>query len=215
MPHVCRDKQEKLHCVKQLTVDLLKLNDQVRRPTYPTTTPRSALASIGAATFFTTLDARHGYLRIPLSKNAKPLTTFITPWGRFRFCRNPQGLILAGDEFNRLTFANISKTVKVVDDCLLQDTSFQKHVRHVRDALQQARDHGFTFSAKKLIFGARQIPFCGYTSADGWTLDDSKITAVRDFPVAQNRTDLRSFLGLVNQCSSFSGTLTAGTPIEN
>ena len=64
---------------KWLAVDLRKLNDQVRRPTYPTTTPRSALASIGVATFFTTLDARHGYWQLPLSDDAKPLTTFITP----------------------------------------------------------------------------------------------------------------------------------------
>ena len=98
--------------------------------------------------------------------------------------------------------------VKVVDDCLVHDTSFQEHVRHVRDVLQQARDHGITFSAKKFIFGTRQVPFRGYTvSADGWKLDDSKTAAIRDFPVPQNRTDLRSFLSLVNQCSSFLESL--------
>ena len=34
---------------KRLTVDLRKLNDQVRRPTHPMTTPRAALSAIGTA----------------------------------------------------------------------------------------------------------------------------------------------------------------------
>ena len=197
---------------KRLTVDLRKLNDQVRRPTHPMTTPRAALSAIGSgAKFFTTLDARHGYWQIPLSADAKPLTTFITPWGRYRFCRNPQGLISAGDEFNRRTdaaFANIGNLTKVVDDCLVHDSTFPDHVAHVRSVLECARKHGITFSAKKFIFGAHTVPFCGYTvSADGWTLDACKTTAIRDFPVPQNRTDLHSFFGLVNQCSAFLESL--------
>ena len=67
------------------------------------------------------------------SDDAKLLTTFITPWGRFRFCCNQKGLISAGDEVNRCTgaaFASIPKMVEVLDDCLVRDTSFQDHVRH-------------------------------------------------------------------------------------
>ena len=85
----------------RLTVDFKKLNDQVCRPVHPTRSPRDVIANIGDAQFFTTLDARHGYWQVPLSDEAKPLTTFISPWGRYRFLRNPQGLISAGDEFNR------------------------------------------------------------------------------------------------------------------
>jgi len=173
---------------KRLTVDLRKLNDQVRRPTHPMTTPREALSTISMARFFTTLDARHGYWQIPLSDAAKPLTTFITPWGRFRFCRNPQGLISAGDEFNRRTDA--------------------AHIQHVRDTLQRAREHGVTFSAKKFIFGAEEVPFCGFVvNSQGWTMDSTKTAAIRDFPTPCNRTDLRSFFGLINQCSPFSPRL--------
>ena len=74
---------------KRLTVDLRTLNNQVSRPTHPMETPRSALSNVGGAKFFTTLDARHGYWQIPLSDDAKPLTTFLTPWGRYRFLPQP------------------------------------------------------------------------------------------------------------------------------
>ena len=49
------------------------------------------------------------------------------PWGRFRFLRNPQGLISAGDEFNRRTdeaFERINNMAKIVDDCLAYDADF-------------------------------------------------------------------------------------------
>ena len=88
---------------KRLAVDFKKLNDQVRRPTHPTRSPRDVVSKISNAKYFTKMDARHGYWQKPLSDSAKPLTTFMSPWGRFRFPRNPQGLISAGDEFNRRT----------------------------------------------------------------------------------------------------------------
>ena len=192
---------------RRLTVDLRRLNDQVCRPTHPVVTARDAIGSIEKACYFTKLDARHGYWQIPLSDEAKPLTTFITQWGRFRFCRNPQGLISAGDEFNRRTdaaFDHLPNLIKVVDDCLVYDTDFESHVNHVRDVLQRARAHGITLSPKKFVFGVSAVDFCGYrVSSEGWTVDAEKTSAIREFPIPANITDLRSFFGLVNQCNEF------------
>ena len=143
---------------KRLTVDLKKLNDQVRRPAHPTRTPRDVGANIGDAKFFTKLDARHGYWQVPLYEATVPLTTFITPWGRYRFLRNPHGLISAGDEFNRRTeyaFEQVPNIFKIMDDCLAYDADFGSHVEHVRQVLTCARQHGITISPKKFEFGAR------------------------------------------------------------
>ena len=196
---------------KRLTVDLQTLNRQVKRPTHPMSTARSALSGIGSAKWFTKLDARHGYWQIPLSDASRPLTTFITPWSRFRYCRNPQGLISAGDEFNRRTdaaFAGIRNLVKVVDDGLVHDDSFQEHYARVRAILVRARENSITLSAKKFIFGVHEVEFCGFSiSADSYVVDPAKVSAIQDFPLPSNRTDLRSFFGLVNQCGEFTPRL--------
>ena len=200
---------------KRLTVDFKKLNDRVLRPAHPMRTAREVVAGVGSAKFFTKLDARHGYWQIPLSDQAQPLTTFITPFGCYRFLRNPQGLISAGDEFNRRTdaaFSDIERLGKVVDDCLLYDESFLDHYGQVRRTLLCAREHGITLSEKKFEFAVPEVEFCGYRlNSDGWAVDATKTTAIRDFPVPTNRTDLRSFLGLVNQCSEFSPRLSECT----
>eukprot|EP00117_Sycon_ciliatum_P031337 scpid17782/ scgid3606/ Retrotransposable element Tf2 155 kDa protein type 1 len=193
---------------KRLTVDFKRLNDQVRRPAHPVHTARDVVSGVGSAKFFTKLDARHGYWQIPLSDTAQEFTTFITPYGRYRYLRNPQGLISAGDEFNRRTdaaFSAIPRLGKVVDDCLAYDDDFLSHVSHVREILLCAREHGITFSPAKFVFGTQRIHFCGYNvTPDGWVVDDDKTSGIRQFPVPANRTDLRSFLGLVNQCGEFT-----------
>ena len=57
-------------------------------------------------------------------------------------------------------------------------------------------------------FCLSEADFCGYTvSPTGWTMHPSKTSAIREFPLPVNRTDLRSFLGLVNQFSEFTSHL--------
>ena len=196
---------------KRITVDFKKLNVQVKRPVHPVKTARDVVAGIGSAKYFSKLDARHGYWQVPLTESAKEMTTFITPYGRYRYLRNPQGLISAGDEFNRRTdaaFAGLPNFVKIVDDCLVHDTNLETHLSHVRAVLTRAREHGITLSANKFVFGAESVDFCGYqVSEDGWVVDDAKVSAIADFPIPANRTDLRSFMGLVNQVSEFTPKL--------
>ena len=80
--------------------------------------------------------------------------------------------------------------------------------RRVRAVLTRAREHGITLSAKKFVFGAESVDFCGYqVSEDGWVVDDAKVSAIADFPMPPNRTDLRSFMCLVNQVSEFTPKL--------
>ena len=86
-PIVVVDKKKSSE--KKLTVDLKSLNSQVKRPAHPMAMPCDLLPNIGTSKWFTKVDASHGYWQIPLSDAAKPLTTFITPWGRFQYLRNP------------------------------------------------------------------------------------------------------------------------------
>ena len=196
---------------RRLTVDLTQLNRQVKRPVHPMKSVKDAIADITGAKYFTLLDARHGYWQVPLAEESRSLTTFITPWGRYQYLRNPQGFIGAGDEFNLRTdaaFAGIENMAKVVDDCLIFDDDLDKHTARVRQVLQRAREHGITLSPRKFVFAQSEVNFCGFTiNTVGWQIDKGKLQAIQDFPVPQNITDLRSFTGLVNQFAEFSPSL--------
>ena len=74
-------------------VDLVELNKYVERPTHPFPAPRDIIAQIPSTSrCFAVFDALHGYWQIPLDEESKPLTTFITEFGRYRYLRAPMGL---------------------------------------------------------------------------------------------------------------------------
>ena len=158
-------------------------------------TPRDDIANLENARFLTTLDARHGYWQVPLAPESRHLSTFITPWGRYRFLRNPQGFVAAGDKFNQRTdqaFEGIGNFAKVVDDCLVHDATFNDHVKRVRSVLQCARENGITFSKKKFAFAQSEVQFCGYfVSEGGWRMDPERTSALGQFPTPTTHTDLR------------------------
>ena len=71
-----------------------------------------------------------------------------------------------------------------MDDSLVFDGQLGDHVSRVCEALTCARDNGITLSAKKFVFAASEIEFCGYhINADGWTMDDTKVSAIRNFSI--------------------------------
>lgn len=120
----------------RITTDLSKLNSQVSRPAHPSPTPFAAIRSVDPdAKYFTTIDALCGYWQIPLAAEDQQLTTFITPYGRFRYLRGPMGFAATGDAFCRrgdLALQGVMQCVKVVDDLLLYDKDYLSHLHRVK-----------------------------------------------------------------------------------
>ena len=202
----------------RITVDLTKLNKFVSRPAHPFPTPLQAARQIGPGSkFFTTLDCIHGYWQIPLDEDASPLTTFITPYGRYRFLRGPMGFISTGDEFCRrgdIALNGLPNVAKVVDDILTWSKDYGSHLQSVHDILMRCRKNNITLNADKFHVAASSVKFCGYQiTADGLKADKEKVKAILDFPVPSNITDLRSFLGLVNQLAEFTPDVAASADI--
>ena len=71
----------------RMCVDLSHLNRFVKRERYQSPSPAEAVADMAAsnAKFFTISDARKRYHQCPLDAESQLLTTFITPFGRFKY----------------------------------------------------------------------------------------------------------------------------------
>ena len=141
------------------------------------------------------------------------MTTFITLYGRFYFLRAPMGLSIIGDEFCRrgdAVFAGLQNFVKVVDDILIYNKDYETHLHRVYELLLRCQWAGIMLNADKFVLAAPSASFCGYgVSTDGVIADDEKVRAIRDFPTPANITDLRSFMGLVNQLADFTADIAA------
>ena len=83
----------------RICVDLTKLNESVCRERYQLPSVEESLSKRSRAHVFTKLDANSGFWQIPLHSDSRPLTTFLTPFGRYCFNRLPFGITSALEHF--------------------------------------------------------------------------------------------------------------------
>ena len=83
----------------RICVDLTKLNESVCREKYQLPSVEESLSKLSRAHVFTKLDANSGFWQIPLHSDSRPLTTFLTPFGRYCFNRLPFGITSALEHF--------------------------------------------------------------------------------------------------------------------
>ncbi len=83
----------------RLWLDPRDLNEAIIRPNYPVPTFDDIAARIHGHTRFSKLDARCGYWMLALDEQSSELTTFNTPFGRYKYKRLPFGLNCSQDIF--------------------------------------------------------------------------------------------------------------------
>ena len=197
----------------RMCVDLSRLNRFVKRERYQSSTPAQAVADIAAenAKIFTKFDALKGYHQCPLDEESQLLTTFITPFGRFKYLRAPYGISSISEHYNRRmdeAFAGLTGYRRIVDDVVIYDSETTQHIDHVRQFLQRCTDQQITLNTDKWEFAKREVSFAGFIlSPQGYRVDESIIDAITSFPTPGNHTDLRAFFGLANQLSASTATL--------
>ena len=189
----------------RMCVDLSHLNRFVVRERYQSITAAQAVADIAAsdAKFFTIIHALKGYHQCPLDLQSQPLTTFITPFGRFKYLRAPYGISSISEHYNRHmteAFEGMSGFRRVVDDFVIYDNNMEDHIVQF---LKRCAEKHIALNLDKCRFFQTKATFAGFLlSADGYQIDPTITEAISRYPVPTNGTELRSFIGLVNQLSS-------------
>ena len=83
----------------RLCLDPRDLNKAIERIQWYSRTIDDILPELAKSKFKTLKDATSGYRHIVLDLDSSLLTTFNTPWGKFRWLRLPFGLKIASDVF--------------------------------------------------------------------------------------------------------------------
>ena len=185
--------------------DLRQLNDAVKRPTqvFPTGQDIWNQVDEGSKRFFK-MDMTSGYHQVELSKEARKYFTFILPQGKFRYTVSPMGFCASGDWFNQLTdraIGGIPGVQKEVDDILGQAVDNASLASQLREVLQRCHNNNITLSKKKMEVGD-DVHFAGFrVGVQGCRPDPNKIVALKNFETPTTPTEVRSFLGAVNQMS--------------
>ena len=188
------------------TVDFQAVNACSPRQTHHTQSPWHLVSSIPEGVVKTTFDCWHGYHSLKLaSEKDKDATTFITPWGRFRYLTCPQGFLSAGDAYtDRLDrlLAEFERQRRCIDDTLLYDSSIEAAFKRACDFLDLCGKNGVILNPTKFQFAQTAVEYLGFNiTATGVQPTDGFKQSILNFPTPSNLTDVRSWFGAVAQVS--------------
>ena len=190
------------------TVDLSPLNKYCQRETFAMESPFHLARRVPKGTWKTVTDAWNGYHSVPLRESDRHLTTFITPFGRWRYTRAPQGFLSSEDGYNRRFDAILSsfeRKERCVDDTIHYDLDLEQHLWRTIDLLTRVGRAGIVLNPDKFQFAERDVDFAGFRISDRTIEPLPKyLNAIREFPSPTSTTDIRSWFGLVNQVANYA-----------
>ena len=85
----------------RICIDPKDHNRAIKRPKYQIPILDEVLPNLANAKVFSVLDAKDGFHQVKLDKSSSYLTTFWTPFGRYRYLRMPFGISSAPEEYQR------------------------------------------------------------------------------------------------------------------
>ena len=192
----------------RICVDLKPLNESVLREPHPIPKVDDTLALLSGAVYFSKLDANSGFWQIPLSESSKPLTTFITPFGRYKFNKLPFGVSCAPELFqhrmNRI-LEGMEGVVVLMDDVLVFASTKEEHDIRLSTVLKRLEEVGATLNRAKCEIFRPTVRFLGHIlDKQGIRADPEKTSAISKMKAPKSVSDVRRFMGLVNQLGKFS-----------
>ena len=107
------------------------------------------------AHLFSSFHAWKGYHQIELAQESKHLTTFLTPFGRFRYERAPFGINSISEHYKKRMskeLHDLPNTKKIVDDNIVYFlNSLEQHPALVKKFLTRCRDAGIRLQVYNAI----------------------------------------------------------------
>ena len=103
--------------------------------------------------------------------------------------------------------SGLSGTVCLMDDILVHRMT-REHDERLRLVLQRLSNLGMTLNSEKCMFAQSSVEFFRHVIySQGITPDPNKVSAIVWFATLANVSDIRRFLGMVNQLSKFPPNL--------
>lgn len=190
----------------RVCLDPQYLNSCIKREHLQLPTVEEIAAKLKGAKCFTTLDANKAFWQVELTKDSSELTTFNTPFGRYHFNRLPYGLSSSPEVFHRVfsqIFDGIENVAIYIDDLLIFANN-KKELELTTEKVKRAQEYGVKFNKKKCQFGVTRVKYLGHDlTGEGVEVDQTKVKAIKEMRVPENKKELLTFLGTVNYVAKF------------
>ena len=192
----------------RMCLDYRAINAITKRNVFPLPRIDDLFDRLQGVTHFSSLDLAQGYYQMGIHESDKEKTDFKTVDGLFEFNTITMGLTNAPSVFQSMmndTFKGLEFCVIIyLDDILVFSINEDDHIRDIGLVLERLRTIGLIAKKSKCSFFRPSLRFLGHIiSAAGILPDPTKIKVVLDWPIPENQTQLRGFLGLANYFRRF------------
>ena len=161
---------------------------------------RESFELFAGCTIFGAVDALWAFLQLEVEESSRNYLAFTWGGQQYRFVGAPFGLDFLTNHFQRVMkslFSDMSFVLIYVDNLVWGSTSWEEHEIRSRAVINRLTSANVKIKPSSIQLGHSQMACLGHViSADGVSVDPSKIQAIQDWVLPQSPKDLQSFLGL-------------------
>ena len=191
----------------RICIDPSNLNKAIKREHFPMNSIDDIVTRLHGSKYFSTLDANMGFFQIKLSEKSSYLTTFNSPFGRYRYLRMPMGAKCSSEVFQRAmmtAFEGIEGVEIVVDDILVHGSTMSIHNQRVKQVLDRCREINLKLNRSKCRIGMSEVNYVGHRiTGDGLKPTEERVKAIVDMKAPENIKELEAVLGMIAYVAKF------------
>ncbi len=165
--------------------DYRELNKWIQRRPWPMPHISDLIQDIGAYKFVTAIDLSMGYYHFELDDELSDMTTFMLPWGLYKYKHLPMGLNISPDKFQeRLSklMAGLPNVRVYLDDIICwTNGTYEDHLKQVASVLDRLASKGLAVNALKSFWAVQEVDYLGFRlTPQGVLLQPKKIKAIQN-----------------------------------
>ena len=190
-------------------IDYRKLNLVTVKDSYPLSNIDNNLNKLTGSTVFSTLDSAGAFHTMVVDEASRDYTTFVSPFGSYRFARVPFGVANAPSSYSRLVALALNRlpgnfALGYIDDVIVYSKNLSEHVAHLRQVVHLHVSCGMKLNLKKCQIAHDTVQYLGHqVSKNGIAMIDSYVDKILDWPLPTDASQLKSFLGFSGYYRSF------------
>lgn len=202
-PVTLADKKE---CKKsRLCIDFSRLNKILVDESQPFLKVEDILDKLVDRKYFTKIDLNSAFWSVPLHKDDRFKTAFVTKQGHYQWTVLPFGLKTSPAIFQRILSAVLRKyncstfSVNYMDDILIFSKSFGDHLNHIQLVIKALRKEKFKANFSKCEFAQHKITYLGHLISENKIQPiNNDLVVIKNARSPSNVDQLRRYLGKIN-----------------